>query len=338
MNDTEDLWISCAEALREQVSDAIWQAYLSGITPVSIKEHEIVLGVPNKLIRDRVESRFLGLIQDTVTGTLGRDLVVQLEVVAPATRTARYRAVADHRPRPARRPARPPARRPTPCRQCGPASVLAGARPPLHVRDLRHRLVQPVRPRRRPVRGRVPGPFLQPAVHLRGRRARQDPPPPRHRQLRARELQRPQRPLRHHRDLHERVRRRHPPQLDHRFQTPLPGVRRPAHRRRPVHGAQGIPPGGVLPHLQLPLRGVQADRPHLRPSAEVDRHPRGPSAQPVPVGPHHRGPATRARDPTRHPPDQGRARAGRRARRGPRVHRHPRQGEHPGARGGAASG
>ena len=83
MNDTEDLWISCSEALREQVSDAIWQAYLSGITPLSIKEHEILLGVPNKLIRDRVESRFLGLIQDTVTGTLGRDLTVHLEVLAP---------------------------------------------------------------------------------------------------------------------------------------------------------------------------------------------------------------------------------------------------------------
>jgi chromosomal replication initiator protein len=77
------LWILCSEALREQVSDAIWQAYLSGITPLSIEDGEIVLGVPNTLIRDRVESRFLGLIQDTVTGTVGRDLVVQLEVVAP---------------------------------------------------------------------------------------------------------------------------------------------------------------------------------------------------------------------------------------------------------------
>jgi chromosomal replication initiation ATPase DnaA len=83
VNDTEGLWILCSEALREQVSDAIWQAYLSGITPVSIEDGEIVLGVPNTLIRDRVESRFLGLIQDTVTGTVGRDLVVQLEVVAP---------------------------------------------------------------------------------------------------------------------------------------------------------------------------------------------------------------------------------------------------------------
>ncbi len=83
MNDTEGMWILCSEALREQVSDAIWQAYLSGITPLSIKDSEIVLGVPNTLIRDRVESRFLGLIQDTVTGTVGRDLAVQLEVVAP---------------------------------------------------------------------------------------------------------------------------------------------------------------------------------------------------------------------------------------------------------------
>jgi chromosomal replication initiator protein len=74
--------------LREQVSDSIWQAYLSGITPVSIEDGEIVLGVPNTLIRDRVESRFLGLIQDTVTGTVGRDLVVQLEVVGPSPQTA----------------------------------------------------------------------------------------------------------------------------------------------------------------------------------------------------------------------------------------------------------
>jgi chromosomal replication initiator protein len=83
VNDTEELWILCSEALREQVSDAIWQAYLSGITPLSETNGELVLGVPNSLIRDRVESRFLGLIQDTVTGTVGRSLVVQLEVVAP---------------------------------------------------------------------------------------------------------------------------------------------------------------------------------------------------------------------------------------------------------------
>jgi len=98
VNDTEELWILCSEALREQVSDAIWQAYLSGITPVSIEDGEIVLGVPNTLIRDRVESRFLGLIQDTVTGTVGRNLVVQLEVVAPSPEPAEASLSADDRP------------------------------------------------------------------------------------------------------------------------------------------------------------------------------------------------------------------------------------------------
>ncbi len=83
MNDTERLWILCSEALREQVSDSIWQAYLSGITPLSIDNEQLVLGVPNTLIRDRVESRFLGLIQDTVVGTVGTSLAVRLEVVAP---------------------------------------------------------------------------------------------------------------------------------------------------------------------------------------------------------------------------------------------------------------
>ncbi len=83
MNDTEGLWISCSQALREQVSDAIWQAYLSGIRPLAVNDGALVLGVPNTLIRERVESRFLGLIQDTVTGTVGRDLTIELEVVAP---------------------------------------------------------------------------------------------------------------------------------------------------------------------------------------------------------------------------------------------------------------
>ena len=105
MNDTEDLWTSCADALREQVSDAIWQAYLSGVTPVSIQGEDIVLGVPNTLIRDRVESRVLGLIQDTVTGTLGRDVVVHLEVVAPSEeRQATIAAVQPDDDRPVRIP------------------------------------------------------------------------------------------------------------------------------------------------------------------------------------------------------------------------------------------
>jgi len=88
VNDTNELWIRCSQALRDQVSDAIWQAYLSGITPLSTTNDELVLAVPNTLIRDRVESRFIGLVQDTVATTVGRPVTVRLEVVAPTYEAA----------------------------------------------------------------------------------------------------------------------------------------------------------------------------------------------------------------------------------------------------------
>ena len=84
------------------------------------------------------------------------------------------------------------------------------AEPALHVRDVRQGRVQPVRPRRRPARRRDAGPLVQPAVHLRLGRPRQDPPAARHRPLRPPQLPAPRGALRLHRDVPQRVRRRHP--------------------------------------------------------------------------------------------------------------------------------
>ena len=122
------------------------------------------------------------------------------------------------------------------------------------------------------------------------------------------------------------------------LQAPLPRVRRPADRRRPVHGEQGGAPGGVLPHLQRPQGCLQADRPHLGPPAQVDRDPGGPPAQPLPLGPDHRDRPPRPRDPPGHPALQVRERAPRDPRRRARVHRRPREEQHPGARGGPDPG
>ncbi len=64
-------------------------------------------------------------------------------------------------------------------------SESGGAQSPLHLRHLRRGLVEPVRARG-PPRGRGgAGALLQPAVHLRRRGARQDPPDARHRALHA---------------------------------------------------------------------------------------------------------------------------------------------------------
>ncbi len=66
-----------------------------------------------------------------------------------------------------------------------------------------------------------------------------------------------------------------------------------AHRRHPVHRRQGAHAGGVLPHLQRPPRGPQADRRLLRCHPEGDPRARGPAPLPLRVGADRRHPAAR---------------------------------------------
>ena len=183
---------------------------------------------------------------------------------------------------------------------------LRQPQPALHVPDLHRRLGQPARPRREPVGRRAPRPRLQPALPLRRRGPRQDPPDARHRQRGRRALPAQARRLRHEREVHQRLHHRHPAGPHRRLPGALPPHRPPAHRRHPVHRGQGAHPGGVLPHLQRHPRGRQADRAVLRPAAQADHHPRGAAAQPLRVGPHRRPDRARPGDAHRHPARQGR--------------------------------
>ena len=64
---------------------------------------------------------------------------------------------------------------------------------------------------------------------------------------------------------------------------------------------EGAAARGVLPHLQRPPRPRQAAGVQLRPAAAQPGDPGGPAAQPLRLGPDHRHPAARRRDPARHP-------------------------------------
>ena len=212
--------------------------------------------------------------------------------------------------------------------------------PPLHVRGVRHRHVQPLRARGRALGRRDAGSLVQPAVHLRRGGAGQDAPAPRDRQLRQAELCPLPGAIRLDRGVPERVRRRDPHQHRRGVQASLPRDRRADDRRHPVHGEQGRAPGGVLPHVQLPPRREQADHHLVRPPARRDPDARGSAAQPVQVGPDDRHPAARPRDPPRDPSQEGREGDDDRPRRRDGVHRdvdhrqHPRarRRAHPGAR------
>jgi len=76
-----DLWTRCTGSLRDQVSESTWQLWLSGIEPVAYADGEFVLAVPNGLIRERVESRYLPMIEDTLANEVGAPVRGRLEVL-----------------------------------------------------------------------------------------------------------------------------------------------------------------------------------------------------------------------------------------------------------------
>ncbi len=120
-----------------------------------------------------------------------------------------------------RAPARAPRRAPGP--RTGQRSAAAGGpcrrdEPEVHLRLVRDRLVQPLRARGRARRRRGAGAGLQPALHLREHRARQDAPAAGDLELRARARQRHDDALRDERDLHERLHQLAPRQAHRRLQ------------------------------------------------------------------------------------------------------------------------
>ncbi len=79
-----DLWTKCTGSLRDQVSESTWQLWLSGIEPVEYADGVFILSVPNALIRERVESRYLPMIEDTLANELGAPVRGRLQVHEPA--------------------------------------------------------------------------------------------------------------------------------------------------------------------------------------------------------------------------------------------------------------
>ena len=60
------MWTVCAESIRAQVSDAVWRTTFSGAKAVAFDEGELVIVVPNGLQKERIEGRYLGLVQDAI--------------------------------------------------------------------------------------------------------------------------------------------------------------------------------------------------------------------------------------------------------------------------------
>jgi chromosomal replication initiator protein len=80
VNQAAELWTKCAGSLREQVSETTWQLWLSGLEPVDFTDGVFVFSVPNGLIRERVETRYLPMIEDILAIEAGHSVRGRLQV------------------------------------------------------------------------------------------------------------------------------------------------------------------------------------------------------------------------------------------------------------------
>ena len=190
----DSLWDAIAGRLRETLSETTYDTWFAHAEPQS-------WATAGSSSRFRTTSRGTGsraTSRDSSRApreTLGRDVLVSF-------------AVEQGRGSPVVAPTGPPS---------GPPSASTRRRSPTagHPRSsstrstrstLRHRLVEPVRARRR-ARGGGAGPGLQPALHLRRHGARQDASPAGDRALRSPALATADDAVRDERDLHERLHR-----------------------------------------------------------------------------------------------------------------------------------
>lgn len=64
MADIQKLWAGCADFVKSEVSDGVWQSTFSNAQPVAIIDGTLVVSVPSTFAKERIEGRYINLIQE----------------------------------------------------------------------------------------------------------------------------------------------------------------------------------------------------------------------------------------------------------------------------------
>jgi chromosomal replication initiator protein len=79
----EQLWTSASDLLKSQVSDGVWQSTFAPVAPVELTRERFVLGLPNGIIRDKLDGRYRPLVEDAVSEAAGYELAVDFRLILP---------------------------------------------------------------------------------------------------------------------------------------------------------------------------------------------------------------------------------------------------------------
>lgn len=79
----DQLWMSASDLLKSQVSDGVWQSTFAPAAPVELTTDRFVLGLPNGIIRDKLDGRYRPLVEDAVSEAAGYEIAVDFRLILP---------------------------------------------------------------------------------------------------------------------------------------------------------------------------------------------------------------------------------------------------------------
>jgi len=113
------LWTTCRDVLQEDVSEAVWKTWFEGIEADDLVGSLFTLSTPSHPVRERLEDRYLSLIEQTASKIAENDLEIRF-VVRPAPPQSLLAAEPYEPRRPVEALTRPVAPCPRPSRSPGP--------------------------------------------------------------------------------------------------------------------------------------------------------------------------------------------------------------------------
>ena len=81
MNDASRLWITCTESIKQQLPESTWKAWFESIEPVELHGNTLVLNAPSQLVKERIQNRFMALIQSSLTTITDDEYSVEISAV-----------------------------------------------------------------------------------------------------------------------------------------------------------------------------------------------------------------------------------------------------------------
>lgn len=86
----QNLWKLLTDEIKQQVSEAAWQTWFAHVRPLNFDGQNLLLAAPNLLTKERLNARFLPLIQQVAYDLFEKEIAIEITIDELSTETAHH--------------------------------------------------------------------------------------------------------------------------------------------------------------------------------------------------------------------------------------------------------